>query len=79
MRSSKVYCLISLCSWFVIIFKFDIFSAVMNSARGRGWRRVVMVWQEVAVPMFYIVRQITTRNMPHSHAGYVRTSQPLVA
>ena len=25
MRNSKVYCLISVYSWFVIIFKFDIF------------------------------------------------------
>jgi len=40
---------------------------------------VVMVWQETALPMYYIVRKTITRSMLQSHAGYVRTSWPLGA
>jgi len=38
-----------------------------------------VVWQEAALPMCYIVRKTTTRSMPRSQAGYLRTSWPLGA
>jgi len=36
-----------------------------------------MVRQGAALPMCYIVRKTTTRWMPQSQAGYLRTSWPL--
>jgi hypothetical protein len=39
-----------------------------------------MVWRVATLPMScYIVRKITTRSVPLSYAGYLRTPQPLVA
>jgi hypothetical protein len=77
MQNSTVYCLINVCSCFVMILKFCIFSIITHS---RIWRGVVMVWRVATLPMLcYIVRKITTRRMPQSYACYLWTSQPLVA
>ena len=39
-----------------------------------------MVWQVATLPMsYYIVREITTRSMPQSYAGYRSSSRQLVA
>ena len=76
MRNCKVYCLKSVCSCFVIILKFYIFSILSNS----GGISVGMIWQEAALPMScYIVRKTTTRSMPQSNDGYLRTSKSLWA
>jgi len=77
-----VYCLMNVCSCFVIVLKLFIFSAVTF-----GWWRwgVVTVWWVATLPMScYIVREITTMSVPQSYAygsgyaGYLRTSQSLV-
>jgi hypothetical protein len=36
------------------------------------WGRVVIVWQEVALPMRNIVRKTNTRSLKQSHAGYLK-------
>ena len=73
MKNSKVHCLISVCSCFVIILKFYFFFSIVTNKVGE----VAMVWWEAALPIScYIVRKTTTRAMPQSHAGYLRTSQP---
>ena len=77
MENSTVYCVMSVCSCFVMILKFCIFCVITHC---RIWRGVVMVWRVATLPMScYIVRKITTRRMPQSYACYLRTSQPLVA
>jgi len=47
MRNSKVYCLISVCSCFVIILKFIYCSTVTNSEGTSA----VTIWKEAALPM----------------------------
>jgi hypothetical protein len=65
-KNWSVYCVMSVCSCVVIIFKFYIFIAVTCSRRRRG---VVMVWRVATLPMScYIVRKITTRSVPQSYA-----------
>ena len=77
MKNSTVYCVMSVCSCFVMILKFSIFSIITHSRRKRD---VVMVWRVATLPMScYIVRKITTRRMPQSYACYLRTSQPLMS
>ena len=77
MKNSTVYCVMSVCSYFVMILKFSIFSIITHSRRKRD---VVMVWRVATLPMScYIVRKITTRRMPQSYACYLRTSQSLVS
>ena len=74
--NSRVYCLINVCSCFVMVLKLYIFSAFRYTRR---WG-VVMVWRVATLPMScYIVREITTRSVPLSYAGYPRTSQSVVA
>ena len=74
--NSTVYCLMSVCSGFVMIVKFYIFSTVMHSRR----RDVVLVWRVATLPMScYIVRKITTKSVPQCYPGYLTRRQPLVA
>jgi len=74
-RNGTVYCLMNICSCFVMVLKLYIFSAVTQC-----WRGVVMVWRVATLPMsHYIVREITTRSLPQSYAGYLRPSQSLEA
>jgi len=75
--NSTVFCLMNLFSCFLMDLKLFIFSAVTHSR----WRwGVVLVWLVATLPLLcYIVRDITTRIMPQSYAGYLRTSQSLVA
>jgi hypothetical protein len=68
MKNSTVYCVMNVCSCFVMGWKVRIFQSVMNTG---GCSR--LVWQEAALPMCYIVRKTTTRSVPLSHAGYLRT------
>jgi hypothetical protein len=76
MKNSTVYCLMCVCSCFVMISKFYIFSAVMHSKRRRD---VVTAWRVATLPMSCnIVRISTTRSVHQSYAGYLRTSQPFV-
>jgi len=75
--NSTVFCLMNVCSCFLMDLKLYIFSAVTHS-----WSRwcVVLVWRVATLPMScYIVRDITNRIMPQIYAGYLRTSQSLVA
>ena len=72
--NSTVYCLMSVCSCFVMVLKFYIFRTVMHSRRG-----VVMVWQVATLPMRYIVRRNTTRSDPLSHTDYLKRTQPYIA
>ena len=75
--SSKVYCLMNVCSCFVMVLKLYIFGAVTHS---RWWWGMVIVWRVTTLPMScYIVRKITTNSVPQSYAGYLRTSQSIVA
>ena len=75
--NSTVYCLMSVCSCFVMVLKFYIFSTVTHCRRRRG---VLMVWRVAILPMScYIVRKITTKGVSQSYAGYLTTSQSLVA
>jgi len=61
--NSKVYCLMNVCSCFVIILKLYIFSGVTHSMR---WG-VVVVWRVATLPMScYIVADIITRSGPQS-------------
>jgi len=77
MQNSMVYCVINVGSCFVTILKFCIFSIIIHS---RIWRGEVMVRRVATLPMScYIVRKITTRRMPQSYTGFLRTSQQLVA
>jgi len=75
--NSTVYCLMNVCSCFVMVLKLYIFSAVTHST----WRwGVVMVWRMATLPMScYRVSKITTRSVPQSCTGYLSTSQSLVA
>ena len=73
MKNNTVYCLMNVCSCFVMVLKFHIFS-ITHSRRRRG---VVMVRRLAILLMCYIVRKITTRGVPQSYASYLRTSQPL--
>ena len=67
----------SVCSCLVKVLKVYIFSTVMHSSGRRG---VIMVWRVATLPMSCcIVREITTRSVPQSNAGYLKTPQPLVA
>jgi hypothetical protein len=76
-KNSTVYCLKIVCSCFVMILKFYIFSAVKHISGRWG---VVMVWWVATWPMScFIVHKITARRVPLSYAGYLRTLQPLVA
>jgi hypothetical protein len=76
MKNITVCCLINVYSCFVTVLKMYIFSAVMHGRR----RGIVMLWRVFTLPMScYIVRKITTMSVPQSYAGYLRTSQPLVA
>jgi len=62
--NSTVYCLMNLCSCFVMVLKLYIFSAVTHS---RMWRGVVMVWRVATLPMScYIVPDVTTMIVPQS-------------
>jgi len=73
--NGTVYCLINICSCFVMVLKLYIFSAVTHCRWG-----VVMVWRVATLPMsHYIVGEITTRSVPQIYAGYLRPSQSLVA
>ena len=66
--NSTVYCLMSVCSCFVMVLKIYIFSAVTHSRRRSG---VVMVWRVATLPMScYIVRKITTKGVPQSYTGH---------
>ena len=59
METSTVCCIISVCSCFIMISKFYIFSAVNGGRLG-----VVMVRRGATLPMScYIVREITTRSV----------------
>jgi len=72
-KKSTVYCLMNVCSCFVMVLKLYIFSVVTHSRRRCG---VVMEWQVATLPMsHYIVGKITTRSVPQSYACYLRTSQ----
>jgi hypothetical protein len=51
MKSNKVYCLISVCSSFVMFFKFYIVLYCYELGRGVSQRGVVVVWQETALLM----------------------------
>ena len=61
-----VYCLMNVCSCFVMVLKSYIFSAVTHR-----WRwGLVMVWRVATLPMSsHIVRKVTTRSVPQSYAG----------
>jgi len=62
--NSMIYCLMNVCSCFVMVLKFYIFSAVTHSRRRWG---VVKVWRVASLPMSsYIVGKITTRSVPQS-------------
>ena len=75
--NSTVYCVMSVCSCFVMIVKLYMSSAVKHSST---WRCVVMVCRVATLPMLcYIVRRITTKSVPLSYAGYLRRTQPFVA
>jgi len=75
--NSTVYCLMNICSCFVMGLKLYIFSAVTHSRR---WWGVLMAWWVATLPMScYIVRDITTRSVPQSYADYLRMSQSLLA
>jgi hypothetical protein len=74
-KNCSIYCVMSVCSCVVMVWKVCIFSAVMCS-RMIG---VVLVWRVATLPIScYIVRKITTRSVPQSYAGYLTTLQPLV-
>ena len=72
-----VYCLMNVCSCFLMVLRFYDFSAITHSRRRWG---VVIVWQVVTLPMScYTVQKITTRSMPQINAVYLSTSQSLAA
>jgi hypothetical protein len=76
-NSSTVYCVMSVCSCVVMVWKLCIFSIVTHCSTRRG---VVMVWRVATLPTScFVVRKITTVSVPQSYAAYLRTSQPLVA
>jgi len=71
----SVYCLMNVCSCFVMVLKICIFSACTHSRRRWG---VVMEWRVATLPMScYIVREITTRSVLESHAGIHRSCRYL--
>ena len=62
--NSTVYCLMNVCSCFVMVLKLYIFNAVTHSRMRRG---VVMVWRVATLPMScYIVPDVTTMIVPQS-------------
>jgi len=70
--NSTVYCVMNVWSCFVMVLKLHIFSAVTQSRR--RWV-VVMAWRVATLPMLcYIVQKMTTRSVPQSYAGYLKTS-----
>ena len=75
--NSTVYCLMNVRSCFVMVLKLYIYSSVTHNSRRWG---VVMAWWVATLPMScYIVREITTTSVPQSNAGYLSTSQSIVA
>ena len=77
MENGMVYCQINVRSCFVMVLKFYIFGTFTQSGRRRG---VLKVRRVATLPMSCcIVQKITTRSVPQSYAGYLRTSQPLAA
>ena len=72
-RNGTVYCLMNICSCFVMVLKLNILSVVTH-----WWWRwgVVMVWRMATLPMsHYMVREITTRSVPQSYHDYLRSLQ----
>jgi len=75
--NSTVYCLMNVCSCFVMVLKLYIFSDVTHSRRRWG---VIMVWRVATLPMScYRVSKITTRSVSQSCTCYLSTSQSLMA